>query len=140
VDRNFSLSSTFEMPNFFHAIMGAYLFLLLTLLFCVFPSVFLGFSLVSLPILFCNTTIIFLIFPLKGPLFHKIALATLSNAGGFGWEYFLACLASGSVHYFGGLSGAVYFVVVPFLELFWVVSIFALGLSVLASHKEIRSR
>ena len=133
---NSGLSSTFETPNLFHAIMGVYLFLLLTLSFYVLPSLFLGFSLVSMPILFFNSVFIFLIFPLRGPLFLKIALASLSNVMGFGWEYFLACLSSGSFYYFGESSGIICFVIIPFLELLWIISVFALGLSILASRQK----
>jgi hypothetical protein len=135
VSKKLNLSSTLETPNFFHAIMGVYLFLLLTLFFYVFPYMFFGFSLVSMPILFFNAVFIFLIFPLKGQLFHKISLATICTIVSFGWEYFLACLVANTFHYLGGLSGAVYFVINPFLELFWIVSMWAVGLSVLASQQ-----
>lgn len=93
-----------------------------------------------MPILFFNAVFIFLIFPLRGSLFHKISLATIGNIVGFGWEYFLACLAANTFHYLGGLSGAVYFVINPFLELFWIVSMWALGLSVLASQQTASNR
>lgn len=131
-----NLSPSFEAPNFFHAIMGAYLFLFLTLLFCVFPCVFFGFSLLSMPLLFFNAVFVFLIFPLKGSLFHKFSLATMGNIVGFGWEFFSVCLTANAFHYFGGWSGAVFFVVNPFLELFWMVSMWALGLSILASREK----
>jgi hypothetical protein len=85
--------------------------------------------------LFFNAVFIFLIFPLEGPLFHKISLATIGNMAGFGWESFLTCVAANTRYYFGGLSSAVYFVVNPFLELLWIVSMWALGLSILASRK-----
>jgi len=136
LSKHVDLAAAVIHPNFFHAIMGAYLFLLLILLFCVFPYAFFGFSLISITILFFNAIFIFLVFPLKGPLFHKVSLATIGNVSGFGWEYFLGYLAENTYHYFGGLSDAVYFVVNPFLELFWIVSMWALGLSVLASRQK----
>jgi hypothetical protein len=86
-----------------------------------------------MPILFFNTVFIFLIFPLKGQLLHKIFLATIGIMVGLGWEYFLACLAVNTIHYLGDWSGAIYFVINPFLELFWIVFMWSLGLSVLAS-------
>jgi len=93
-----------------------------------------------MPILFFNAVFIFLIFPLKGPLFHKISLATIGNIAGFGWEYFFACLGANTFHYLGDSAGAIYFVVNPFLELFWIVTMWALGLSVLASTQKTINR
>jgi len=135
MSKKLNLSPSFETPNFFHVIMGACLFLLLTLLFYIFPYVFFGFSLVSMPILFFNAVFIFLIFPLRGQLFHKISLTVVGNVVGFCWEYSLACLAANAFHYLGGWSGAIYFVISPLLELFWIVSMWSLGLSILASNQ-----
>jgi hypothetical protein len=86
-----------------------------------------------MPILFFNTIFILLIFPLKGRLLHKILIATIGNMAGLGWEYFSTCLAVNAFHYLGDWSGAIYFVINPFLELFWIVFLWSLGLSVLAS-------
>lgn len=134
--KNLSLESPAIYPNFFHAIMGAYVFVLLILLLWIFPQVFLGFTLVSMPILFFNAIFIFLIFPFNGPLPYKILLAGVGNVVGLVWEYFLGYLAANTCHYLGNVYGVLYFIVSPFLELLWIVSMWALGLSVLASKKE----
>jgi len=113
--------------------MGTYAFLLLILLFWVIPHVFFGFTLVSMPLLFFNALFVFLIFPLNGPLFYKIFLVAGGNMIGLLWEYFLAFLAANTCYYFGDGFGGLYFLVSPFLALVWIVSIWALGLSILAS-------
>ena len=89
-----------------------------------------------MPILFFNAIFIFLIFPLNGPLLYKILLAGVGNVVGLVWEYFLGYLAANTCHYLGNVYGVLYFIVSPFLELLWIVSMWALGLSVLASKKE----
>lgn len=134
--KRINLSSSFETPNFFHAIMGAHLFLFLALVFYVFPYIFLGFSLVSMPLLFFNAVFTFLVFPLRGPLFHKFSFAAMGNMTGFVWQYFSASLATNTCHYFGEWSGAIFFMVNPFLELFWIVGMWALALSILASREK----
>jgi hypothetical protein len=135
-----SLDALVISPDLFHTIMGIYVFILLTLLFCVLPSILFGFTLFSLPILFFNSIFIFLIFPLSGLLFYKISLAIIGNIVGFCWEYFLSCLAADTCYYLGDASGVVYFVANPFLELVWIVSMWALGLSILASKQKVGRR
>ena len=113
--------------------MGGYVFFLLILLLWVLPYVFFGFVMVSMPLLFFNAIFIFLIFPLNGPLLYKVSLAGLGNLVGLVWEYFLAYIVANTLHYFGNVFGGLYFMVIPFLELDWIVSMWALGLSILAS-------
>jgi hypothetical protein len=131
-----SLDSFSISPNLFHIIMGAYAFVLVMLLFCVLPSILFGYTVVSLPILFFNVIFIFLVFPLDGPLLYKISLAAVGNMTGFGWEYFLSRLVADTCYYLGAASVAIYSIVNPFLELVWIVSMWALGLSTLASKRK----
>ena len=126
-------------PNLFHTIMGAYVFLLAILLFWVYPYVFYGFTMVSMHVLLFNALFIFLIFPLNGPLFYKISLAAVGNVVGLVWEFFLAYIATSLCQQFGSVFSELYFVADPFFELFWIVSMWSLGLSILAQKaKNIR--
>ena len=134
--KNARADSLTVYPNFFHVIMGTYVFISLILLLWVLPQVFFSFTLVSLPVLFFNAIFIFLIFPLDGSLVHKISLASVGNMVGLVWEYFLGYLAANTCYYLGENYGGLYFVASPFLELLWIVSMWALGLSVLASKKK----
>ncbi|HML02136.1 MAG TPA: hypothetical protein VK487_02055 [Candidatus Bathyarchaeia archaeon] len=89
----------------------------------------------SVHILIFDAIFIFFIFPLPGPLFHKIILACLGNTVGFAWEYLLSCLTSNTSHYFGGALGFLFFAFDPFLQLLWILFMWALALSVLAAKK-----
>ena len=116
--------------------MGTYALLLLILLFWVDPYIFFGFTLVSLYVLLFDALFVFLVFPLNGPLFLKIIFIIGSHTIGLTWEYFLSFIdANLSYHYGSGFHG-LYMVLNPFLELLWVVSVWSLGLSFLASMKK----
>lgn len=130
---NGSLEYLAVNPNLFHVTMGTYAFILLFLLSWVYPYVFFGFSLVSLVVLFFDALFVFLVFPLTGSLFYKIVLLTAGHVVGFVWEYFLSFIAANLAHYCGDGFGCLFLMVCPFFELFWVVSMWAFGLSVLVS-------
>lgn len=93
-----------------------------------------------MPLLFFNLVFVFLIFPLKGPLFHKFSLATLAYLTGAGWEYFALTLSTNFDYYLGKWSSTFFFVVNPFLELFWMISVWTYGLSVLASKSKAKTK
>jgi hypothetical protein len=120
--------------------MGGYVFLLLILVLWVLPYVFFGFAMVSMPLLFFNAIFVFLLFPLNGPLLYKFSLVGIGNLVGLVWEYFLAYLVANMLHHFGNIFGGLYFMLIPFLELVWIVSMWALGLSILASKQKNHER
>jgi len=132
---NGSLEPLAVNPNLFHVTMGTYAFILLFLLSWVYPYVFFGFSLVSLVVLFFDALFVFLVFPLTGSLFYKIFLLAAGHGVGFVWEFFLAFITANLTHYCGDGFDCLYVVICPFFELFWVVSMWAFGLSVLVSVK-----
>jgi hypothetical protein len=133
--QKFPIDSQEVHPNFSHAAIGVCLFVSFILSLWVLPQAFLGFTLLSIPILIFDAIFIFFIFPLPGPLFHKILLACIGNTVGLTWEYLLSCLAENTSHYFGGALGFVYFVLDPFLQLLWILFMWAISLSILAAKK-----
>jgi hypothetical protein len=133
-----SINSPSIHPDFFHAIMGGYVFIMLILVLWILPYVFFGFTMVSMTLLFFNAIFIFLIFPLNGPLLYKFSLVGIGNLVGLVWEYFLAYLIANMLYYFGNVFGGLCFMLIPFLELVWIVSMWALGLSILASKQKTR--
>jgi len=134
ISENIQPNSPAIRPNIFHVIVGACFVISLVLLLWILPQVFLGFTILSLPILIFDAIFVFLIFPLYGQLFNKIFLAGVCNAVGLVWEYLLGCVAANGWHYFGEVFGIFYFVVSPFLQLLWIISMWAFVLSVLASN------
>lgn len=131
-----SLRSPSVYPNLFHVIIGSYVLLMLFLLSWVFPYVFFGFTLVSLLVLFFDALFVFMVFPLNGPLFYKTVLVVGGHMVGLAWGGFLSFVAANLAYYCGSGFDCLYVVVCPFLELLWVVSMWAVGLSVLASVKK----
>lgn len=91
---------------------------------------------VSLLVLFFDGLFVFLVFPLNGPLFYKMLLVVGGHMVGLAWGCFLSFVGANLTYYCGSGFNCLYVVVCPFLELLWVVSMWAVGLSVLASVKK----
>ena len=83
-----------------------------------------------------NFLFIFLLFPLEGPLLRKVFLLVLGNLVGLAWYLIQLSLVAASAPYLeAGASKVVYVIVCPIIDLVWIVSVWSLGLSVLASAR-----
>ena len=83
-----------------------------------------------------NFLFIFLLFPLEGPLLRKVFLLVSGNLVGLTWYLIQSSFVAASAPYLeAGAFKVVYVIVCPIIDLFWIVSVWSLGLSVLASAR-----
>jgi len=83
-----------------------------------------------------NFLFIFLLFPLEGQLFRKVYLLVGGNIVGVAWYLIqLSCEGASVFHSGVGAFKIIAVVVGPIVDLIWIVSVWSLGLSVLASAK-----
>ena len=81
-----------------------------------------------------NFLFVFLIFPLKGSLLRKVFLLVSGNIVGLAWYLIQSSFQVASAYYLGGEAFKVVYVVIgPIIDLIWIVSVWSLGLSGLAS-------
>jgi hypothetical protein len=83
-----------------------------------------------------NFLFIFLLFPLEGPLLRKVLLLVSGNLVGLAWYFIQSSFVVASAPYLeAGAFKVVYVIVCPIIDLVWIVSVWSLGLSVLASAR-----
>ncbi len=83
-----------------------------------------------------NFLFIFLLFPLEGSLFRKICLLVAGNIVGLAWHFVKLSFVSVSFFYLGVNAFKIIIVVLgPIVDLIWIVAVWSLSLSVLASAK-----
>lgn len=83
-----------------------------------------------------NFLFIFLLFPLEGSLFRKVYLLVAGNIVGLAWHFIRSSFGATSVFYLGADAFKIITVVIgPIIDLIWIVSLWSLGLSVLASAR-----
>ena len=76
---------------------------------------------------------IFLIFSLEGPLLRKALLLVSGNLVGLAWYLIQSSFVAASAPYLeAGAFKVVYVIVCPIIDLVWIVSVWSLGLSMLA--------
>ena len=81
---------------------------------------------------------LFLLFPLQGSLWRKLALLELGFVIGLGWNFLRLSLTVLAAYNFGTSAFKITeFVTTPFLDFFWVVAIWSLGLSTMVSKNEL---
>lgn len=79
---------------------------------------------------------LFLMFPLGGSIWLKIAWLELGFVIGLAWSFIRLSIAVLVAYYFGaGAFAVIEFFTGPFTDFFWVVSVWSLGLSTLVSSK-----
>jgi len=84
-----------------------------------------------------NFLFVFLLFPLEGSLFRKIYLLVAGNIVGLLWYFIKSSFGAASVFCLGTDALRIITVVIgPIIDLVWVVSVWSLSLSVLASAKK----
>jgi len=77
-----------------------------------------------------------LTFPLKGLLWCKVAWLGLGNVVGLAWNVVRLSLMFVAIYYFGTPAfGVVDFITGPTLDFIWVVPVWSVGLSALASSR-----
>ena len=79
---------------------------------------------------------VFLVFPLEGSIWLKIGWLELGYIIGLAWSFIRLCVLILVAYHFGvGASKLTEFSTTPFLDFFWVVSIWAVAVSTLTSHR-----
>ncbi len=84
-----------------------------------------------------NFLFVFLLFPLAGPLFQKVYLLVAGNIVGLVWHFIRSSFGAASVFYLGADTFEIINVIIgPIIDLVWIVCIWSLSLSILASAKK----
>jgi len=123
-----------EKPNYLHMSVGVGVAVAMFLVYSSLHYTLNETALVSIAIF--NFLFIFLIFPLEGSLSRKVFLLVLGNLVGLAWYLIQTLLVAVSAPYLeAGTLKVVYIVVWPIINLIWIVSVWSLGLSVLASAR-----
>ena len=122
-------------PNYLHMFVGI---VTSTMLFFVYVSLHLVLNeqaLISIALF--NFLFVFLLLPLEGPLFRKVPFLVAGNLIGFAWHYMKSALEPSSIFYLGADTFKIITVIIgPIIDLVWIVSVWSLSLSVLASARK----
>ena len=120
-------------PNFLHMVIGSFLAAAILLLhFQLFHMLDVS-ALVAVS--FFNLLFVFLLFPLEGTLLRKIVLLFAGNSVGVLW--YLVQFSFGDAFFFLNSDAfkIIFLVAKPLIDFVWIVSVWSLSLSVLASYK-----
>ena len=120
-------------PNFVHMAVGAGL--VITIIVLQF-HLMLSFDLSAMfSIIFFNLLFLFLIFPLQGTLRRKVILLIAGNQVGFLW-YAIQLLFEDAVMFLNANTFRIIFLVAkPLLDFVWIVAVWSISLSMMASYK-----
>ncbi len=120
-------------PNFFHMAVG--LVFAVAILFTQFQIGHILDMSALIAISFFNLLFVFLLFPLEGPLLRKIMLLFAGNSVGVLW--YLIQLSFEEAFFFlnTGAFKIIILVAKPIIDFVWIVSVWSVSLSVLASYK-----
>jgi hypothetical protein len=92
-------------------------------------------------IILFNLLFVFLLFPLGGSLFRKVGLLFAGNIVGVLWFIIRSALQEASVFFLNEEAFKIITVVLsPLIDFIWIVSLWSLSLSVLASARKTRRR
>jgi len=120
-------------PNYLHTFVGIGIAATMLLIFYLPMYRVLNES-ALIPINIFNFLFIFLLFPLQGPLFRKVCLLVAGNVVGLAWHFIKSSFGAVSVFYLGADAFKIITVVIgPIIDFVWIVSVWSLGLSMLAS-------
>jgi hypothetical protein len=92
----------------------------------------------SMALMVFNVLFISLPFQLKGSLSRKLCLLALGNVTGLSWNYVFASFSAAATVFFGKIFLDAYTVFFPFVSSIWIVSFWALSLTVLRRKKTCR--
>ena len=122
-------------PNYMHMYVGIGTATIMLLICFSMHHVLNEPALISITVF--NFLFVFLLFPLEGQLFRKVYLLVAGNIVGLLWYFIKSSFGEVSVFYFGTDALRIITVVIgPIIDLVWVVSVWSLSLSMLASTKK----
>lgn len=126
-------------PNFLHVTIGSALAAVIILAhFHLIHTLSLS---AMIAISLFNLLFVFLLFPLEGPLLRKVSLLLAGNLVGALWYLIQSAFQEASVFFLSIDAFKVVAVVVsPIIDFIWIVSLWSLSLSVLASTKNKKDR
>ena len=121
-------------PNYLHMSVGIGATAIMLLIYFPLCQILNESALISITIF--NFLFVFLLFPLGGPLFRKVYLLVAGNIVGLAWHFIKSSFGATSVFYLGADTLKIITVIIgPIIDLVWIVSVWSLGLSMLASAK-----
>ena len=121
-------------PNYLHMSVGIGAAVIMLLIY--FPLYGILNESAPISIAIFNFLFTFLLFPLEGPLFRKVCLLVAGNIVGLAWYLIQSSFGAASVFYLGADTFKIITVVIgPIIDFVWVVSVWSLSLSALASAK-----
>jgi len=120
-------------PNFFHMAVGLVFAVAILLTHFQIGHILDMSALIAIS--FFNLLFVFLLFPLEGPLLRKIMLLFAGNSVGVLW--YLLQLSFEEAFFFlnTGAFKIIILVAKPIIDFVWIVSVWSVSLSVLASYK-----
>jgi hypothetical protein len=122
-------------PNYMHMSVGIGTTAIMLLIYFSLHNMLNEPTLIS--IIIFNCLFVFLLFPLEGPLFRKVYLLVAGNIVGLVWHFIKSSFGAASVFYLGADTLKIITVVIgPIIDLAWIVSVWSLSLSMLASAKK----
>jgi hypothetical protein len=122
-------------PNYMHMSVGIGTTAIMLLIYFSLHNMLNETTLIS--IIIFNFLFVFLLFPLEGPLFRKVYLLVAGNIVGLVWHFIKSSFGEASVFYLGADTLKIITVVIgPIIDLVWIVSVWSLSLSMLASAKK----
>ncbi len=122
-------------PNYMHMSVGIGTTAIMLLIYFSLHHILNETTLVSITIF--NFLFVFLLFPLEGPLFRKVYLLVAGNIVGLVWHFIKSSFGAASVFCLGADTFKIITVVIgPIIDLVWIVSVWSLSLSILASAKK----
>ncbi len=122
-------------PDFLHMAVGSGLAAVIIIAaFQLVPLLSLS---AQIAIILFNLLFVFLLFPLEGPLLRKVGLLFAGNVVGALWYLIRAAFQEASVLFLSIYAFKIIAVVLsPIIDFIWIVSLWSLSLSVLASAKK----
>jgi hypothetical protein len=122
-------------PNYTHMSVGVGITAIILLIYLSLHHILNEHTLVSITIF--NFLFVFLLFPLEGPLLRKLYLLVAGNIVGLVWYFIKLCFGAASAVYLGtGTLETMIVVIGPVIDWAWIVSVWSLSLSFLASAKK----
>jgi len=120
-------------PNFFHMAVGS---VLVTAIIVLHVQLIRKLDLPALvAIIFFNLLFVFLLFPLEGPLLRKIVLLIAGNNVGALWYIIQLSFEDAFFFLNTDLFKIIFLVAKPLIDFVWIVTVWSLSLSVLASYR-----
>jgi hypothetical protein len=120
-------------PNFFHMAVGS---VLVTAIIVLHVKLIRKLDLPALvAISFFNLLFVFLLFPLEGPLFRKVVLLIAGNHVGALWYIIQLSFEDAFFFLNTDLFKIIVLIVKPLIDFVWIVAVWSLSLSVLASYR-----